>query len=143
MHENQISGQVVDAAYKIHKEYGPGLLETPYKAMLARALRKRGLDVRREVPIPLIYEGELIDESFRADMIINNKVILEYKASEKMHPVYKRQLNTYLKITKLKVGLVLNFGMETMKEGIIRMINGQLDEQEELVDPEDLPDVTD
>lgn len=131
MTENEISRHVVDVSYKIHKQYGPGLLENPYKIMAANRLIKRGLEVRREVPIPLIDEGILIDESFRADMIVNGKVILEFKATEKMHPVYRRQLRTYLKVTNLKLGLVLNFGMETMKEGIIRMINGQLEEPDQ------------
>lgn len=128
MNENEISKHVVDVAFGIHKKYGPGLLESPYKTMAANRLRKRDLEVRREVPIPLIDEGELIEESFKADMIVNNKVILEFKATEKMLPVYKRQLLTYLKVTNLKLGLVLNFGMETMKDGIIRMINGQIDD---------------
>ena len=77
----------------------------------------------------MIYEGELIDESFRADMIVNQKLILELKATEKMPPVYKRQLNTYLKVTNLKLGLVINFGMDKIKDGIIRMINGRLEDE--------------
>jgi len=143
MTENEISKQVVDAAYKIHYRFGPGLLETPYEMMMDRELKKRGLEIQRQIPIPLIYEGELIDESFRADMIVNRKLILEFKATEKMHSVYKRQLNTYLKVTNLKLGLVINFGMDKIKDGIIRMINGQLEDEpksqaeEELDEPLD------
>lgn len=115
---------------------------------MARELRKRGLEVRREVPIPLVYEGELIEESFSADMIVNEKLILEFKATEKMHPVYRRQLQTYLRITELKLGLVLNFGMETMKEGIIRIINGKLDDEnasdpKEYLDPSGIHELPD
>ena len=128
MTENEIARQVVDAAYKIHYAYGPGLLELPYAKMMAVELRKRGLVVEREVPIPLIYEGERIDESFKADMIVNRKVILEFKATENMHAVFKRQLNTYLKVTNLRLGLVLNFGMDKIKDGIVRIINGQLED---------------
>lgn len=131
MKENEISRHVVDAAYKIHYKYGPGLLELPYKRMMAVELKKRGLEVDWEVPISLMYEGELIEDSFRADMIINGLVILEFKASESMHSVYKRQLLTYLKVTNLKLGLVINFGMEKIKDGIIRLINGRLDDDDE------------
>lgn len=127
MKENEISGQVVDAAFKIHYKYGPGLLELPYEKMPARELTKRGLRVQRQVPIPLEYEGEIIDESFRADIIVNEKVLLEIKATENMHSVYRRQLNTYLKVTGLQLGLVINFGTERIKDGIIRMINGKLE----------------
>ncbi len=127
MLENEISGQVVDAAFKIHYKYGPGLLELPYEKMLARELTKRGFKVQRQVPIPLEYDGEMIDESFRADMIVNEKVLLEIKATENMHSVYQRQLNTYLKVTGLKLGLVINFGMGKVKDGIIRMVNGKLE----------------
>ena len=96
--------------------------------MMERELTKRGLRVQRQVPLPLVYDDELIDGAFRADMIVNGKGILELKSTEKMNPVYGRQLNTYLKITGLKLGLVINFWMPRVKDGIVRMINGRLDE---------------
>lgn len=136
MKENEISRHVVDAAYKIHTRYGPGLLELPYKRMMAVELKKRGLGVDWEVPISLVYEGELIEESFRADMIVNGLVLLEFKASENMHTVYKRQLQTYLKVTNLKLGLVINFGMDKIKDGIVRLLNGRLDDEND-ADPPD------
>lgn len=127
MTENEISKQVVDAAYKIHTKYGPGLVETVYEWMMERELRKRGLAIQRQVPIPLEYEGEIFAEAFKADMIVEQKLIIEYKAVEKMHPVFKRQLHTYLKVSGLRLGLSMNFGMATLKEGIERIINGQLE----------------
>jgi GxxExxY protein len=124
MTENEIGKIVIDTAIHIHKELGPGLFEIVYEAVLARLLTKHGLKVERQVAIPFRFENELFDEAFRADIIVEGKVILELKSVEKINPVHKKQLTTYLKLTGIKLGYVLNFGEELMKTGIVRMING-------------------
>jgi len=126
MNENKIGTIVVDCAVRLHKSLGPGLLETVYEAVLAKQLERRGLSVERQKPIPIEFEGLRFDEGFRADLIVNGLVILELKSIEKIHPVHKKQLLTYLKLTHLKLGYLLNFGDELMKNGITRIINGQL-----------------
>ncbi len=105
---------------------GPGLLEVVYEAVLARQLEQAGLSVQRQVPIPIEFEGVVYEEGFRADIVINKLVILELKSVEKTHPVHKKQILTYLKLSGLKLGYLLNFGEELMKNGITRVINGQL-----------------
>ena len=124
MEANEITAQIVDAAYKIHTRLGPGLLETVYEVALAHELKKRGLRVRRQVPIPIEYDGLKFDEGFRADLLVEESVIVELKSAEKNHPVHPKQLRTHLVLAKLQLGLVLNFGLELMKDGIIRVVNG-------------------
>ena len=126
MHENEIGTAVVDCAIQLHQDLGPGLLETVYEVTLARKLEKRGLLVRRQVPISIVYEGQEFEEGFRADLIIEEKVIVEVKSVEMIHPSHKKQLLTYLRLTGLKLGYLLNFGSALMKEGITRTIHGQL-----------------
>ncbi|MFC1652847.1 GxxExxY protein [Planctomycetota bacterium] len=126
MEENDIGTIVVDSAVHLHQALGPGLLELVYEVILARRLEKRGLVVKRQVAIPIEFEGEKFDEAFRADLVIENKVIIELKSVEKVAPVHKKQLLTYLKLTGMKLGYLLNFGDELMKHGIIRTINGSL-----------------
>ena len=126
MDENEIGTIVVDRAVKLHRSLGPGLLETVYEAVLVRELEKSGLSVQRQVSVPINFDGLVFDEGFRSDIIISNKVILELKSIEQVHPVHKKQLLTYLKLTGLKLGYLLNFGDELMKNGITRIINGQL-----------------
>jgi GxxExxY protein len=126
MHENEIGTVIVDCAVKLHKNLGPGLLESVYEAVLAKQLQLAGLTVHRQVPIPIVYEGISFDEGFRADLIVNQSVIIELKSVETLHPVHKKQLLTYLKLTGLKLGYLLNFGDELMKNGITRIINGAL-----------------
>lgn len=126
MDKNAIGTIVVDCAVKLHKSLGPGLLETAYEVVLAKQLERAGLSVYRQLPIPIEFDGMRFDEGFRADIIINELVILELKSIEKIHPVHKKQLFTYLKLTGLKLGYLLNFGDELMKNGITRIINGQL-----------------
>ena len=126
MHENEIGTIVVNTAIHLHKELGPGLLESVYEVILARLLSKQGLHVQRQAGIAIDFEGEQFEEGFRADMIVERKVILELKSIEKLNPVHKKQLLTYLKLTKLKLGYLLNFGEELMKTGIVRIINGNL-----------------
>ena len=126
MTENEIGTIVVDSAVKLHKSLGPGLLEAVYEAILVRQLQKAGLTTQRQVLVPINFEGVLYDEGFRADIIVGGKVILELKSTEMVHPVHKKQLLTYLKLTGLKLGYLLNFGDELMKNGITRIINGEI-----------------
>ena len=126
MTENEIGTIVVDCALRIHKALGPGLLEVVYEAILARQLEKAGLIIQRQVVVPINFEGVSYDEGFRADIIVGGKVILELKSTETVHPVHKKQLLTYLKLTGLKLGYLLNFGDELMKNGTTRMINGKI-----------------
>jgi GxxExxY protein len=128
MNENTIGKEVVDAAVKVHRELGPGLLETVYEVVLARELERRGLQVQRQVPVAIIY-GELhFDEGFRADIIVEDKVILELKSIEQLNKVHAKQLFTYLKLKGLKLGFLLNFGANLMKDGIERIVNGLAEE---------------
>ncbi len=126
MHENDIGTAIVDCAVHLHQDLGPGLLETVYEVTLARKLEKRGLSVERQVKIAVEYEGQKFDEGFRADLIVAGKVIVELKSVEKVHPAHKKQLLTYLRLTGMKLGYLLNFGEALMKDGITRIINGQL-----------------
>ena len=124
MKPNEITAQIVDAAFRVHTQLGSGLLESVYQVALAFELQRRGLQVRRQVPIPVEYEGVKFDEGFRADLLVENSVIVELKSVEKNHPVHAKQLRTHLVLAKLQVGLVLNFGLERIKEGITRIVNG-------------------
>ncbi len=126
MHENDIGTIIVDCAVQLHQDLGPGLLESVYEVTLARKLEKRGLLVHRQVPVAIEYEGQTFDEGFRADLIIEGKVIVELKSVETIHPAHKKQLLTYLRLTGMKLGYLLNFGSALMKEGIMRTIHGQL-----------------
>lgn len=124
--ENGVGREIVDCAVKLHKALGPGLLESVYEVTLARLLEKRGLRIERQVSIPFVFDGERFEQGFRADLIVEGKVIIELKSVEKLSPAAKKQLLTYLKLTNLKLGYVLNFGAELMKQGITRTINGSL-----------------
>jgi len=126
MHENEIGTVIVDCAVRLHRDLGPGLLETVYELTLARKLEQRGLSVQRQVPIAIEYEGQRFDEGFRADLIVEGKVIVELKSVEQVHPAHQKQLLTYLRLTGMKLGYLLNFGAALMKEGITRTINGTL-----------------
>jgi len=126
MNENEIGTIIVDCAVKLHQALGPGLFETVYEVILTRLLEKQALRVQRQIAIPITFEGEIFDEGFRADLIVEGKVIIELKSVEKINPVHKKQLLTYLKLTGMKLGYLLNFGEELMKDGITRIINGNL-----------------
>ena len=128
MEENEIGKIVVDAAVKVHSALGPGLLESVYEAVLAKELDRRGLSVVRQIVVPIEYEGMKFDEGFRADIIVEGKVILKLKSVKQMSKVHHKQLFTYLKLKELKLGYRLNFGAPLMKDGIKRMINGLEDE---------------
>jgi GxxExxY protein len=120
----EIGKVVVDAALKVHRELGPGLLETVYEVVLARELERRGLRVERQVPVAIVYERLRFEEGFRADIIVEGKVILELKSVEQIGKVHAKQVFTYLKLTGLKLGFVLNFGANLMKNGIERVVKG-------------------
>jgi len=121
--ENEIAKEVVDAAFQIHTRLGPGLLETVYEVLLGHELRKRGLDVARQVSIPIEYDGIRFDEGFRADLIVEEKVIVEVKTVEKLHPAHKKQLLTYLRLTDKRLGLLINFAEALIRDGITRVVN--------------------
>ncbi|MCX6959419.1 MAG: GxxExxY protein [Verrucomicrobia bacterium] len=124
MKENEIGTRVIEAAITVHRELGPGLLESVYEVVLARELQDLGLNVERQVPVPITYKGVRFDEGFRADLIVENKVLLELKSVERMMPAHKKQVQTYLKLTGLKLGYLLNFGEDVLKSGITRCVNG-------------------
>ncbi|WP_066381399.1 GxxExxY protein [Anabaena sp. CA = ATCC 33047] len=123
MIENEISGLVVDAAYKVHTSLGPGLLESVYESVMDFELRRRKLKVDRQVVIPVFYEGVRLDEGFRADLIVEDQVIVELKSVEVVHPVHKKQLLTYLRLANKRVGLLINFNVTLIKDGISRVVN--------------------
>ena len=124
MNENDIAREIVDAAFKIHSALGPGLVESVYEAILAHELKKRGLDAQRQVPIRLQWDGLLFDEAFRADLVVEEKVIVELKALEVVPAIAKSKLLTYLRLADKRLGLLLNFGDRFIKDGITRVVNG-------------------
>jgi GxxExxY protein len=123
MHENEIAREAVDAAYRVHTRLGPGLLESVYEAVMLYELRKRGLHVIAQPAIPLIHEDVRLDLGFRADLLVEEKLILELKSIEEIAPLHKKQLLTYLKLTNLRLGLLINFNVELIKNGIVRVVN--------------------
>jgi GxxExxY protein len=133
LHENEIGSLVVSAAIALHRELGPGLLESVYEVLLAQKLQKEGLKVVRQAIIPIRYGGIEFEEGFRADIILNNKVILELKSTERVLAAHKKQLLTYLRLTGLKIGYLLNFGSNLMKDGITRIINGTLEDPRSVI----------
>jgi len=124
MTENEIAKIIVDVAFQIHKGLGPGLLETVYEVVLAHALKKRGLKVERQIPVAIVFDGIKFDEGFRADLIVEDKVIVELKSVENIVPVHKKQLLTYLRLSDKRLGLLINFGSELIRDGISRVVNG-------------------
>ncbi len=122
--ENEIAREIVDAAFHIHKALGPGLLETVYEVVLARELEKRGLCVLRQQPVPIVFGDMKFDEGFRADLIVENKLIMELKSVEQVAPAHKKQLLTYLRLADKRLGLLINFGSAVIKDGISRIVNG-------------------
>jgi len=127
MKENDIGKIVVDCAVQVHMELGPGLLETVYEVILAHQLRERGLRIKRQVPIAIEFHGVRFDEGFRADLIVENKVLLELKSVEQATRAHKKQVLTYLRLTGMKLGYLLNFGEALMKDGISRILNGNIE----------------
>jgi GxxExxY protein len=124
MTENELSEIIVDACFKIHTTLGPGLLESVYESVLTYELQNRGLSVVRQLALPVVYEGILLDEGFRIDLMVEDLVIIELKSVEMVIPVHKKQLNTYLRLSGKKLGLLVNFGSNLIKDGITRIANG-------------------
>ena len=122
--ENRIATEIVDAAFWIHKALGPGLLESVYERVLEYELRRRAFRVERQLPIQVKYKSLTFDEGFRADLVINKRVMIELKSVEQLNPVHKKQLLTYLKLTDIRLGLLINFGAPLIKQGIVRLVNG-------------------
>ena len=128
MHENDVSGAVIDSAVRIHMQLGPGLLESVYERILQHELKKRGMQSERQVPISVVYDGITFDEGFRADLIVEDLVVIEVKSIEALAPVHSKQLLTYLRLTNKRLGLLINFGQVLLKDGIRRIANGLPDQ---------------
>jgi GxxExxY protein len=118
----QIATAIVDAAFKVHTRLGPGLLESAYRTILIYELRKRGFDVRSEVPVPIVYDEVKLDAGYRLDLLVNGRVIVEVKAVEALHPIHTAQLLTYLKLTSVRLGLLINFNTKLIKDGLKRVV---------------------
>src|SRR5215831_12455383 len=123
MTENEIAKIIVDAAFKIHTTLGPGLFESVYERVLAYELEKRGLHVVRQQPISIIYDSLVFEEGFKADLMVEDKVIVELKSIEAVAPVHKKQLITYLRLADKRLGLLINFNVNLIKDGITRLVN--------------------
>jgi GxxExxY protein len=123
MELDRITGEVVDAAYRLHVALGPGLMESVYETLLFRELDRRGFEVERQKDVTFVYDGVPFLNAFRVDLLVQRRVVLEIKSTEKLAPVHKQQLLTYIRLLRLEVGLLLNFGLPTMKEGMSRMVN--------------------
>ena len=128
MTENAIATEIVDAAFRIHTTLGPGLLESVYQTVLAYELGRRGLRTVSQQPIPVVYENIRIDTGFRADLVVEDKVIVEIKSVESLAPVHKKQLLTYLRLADKRLGLLINFQVALIKDGITRIVNGLEDD---------------
>lgn len=129
MKENDVASHVVDAAYRLHTGLGPGIFEIVYEVTLAHELRKHGYLVERQVPVPITWDGIRFDEGFRADLIIDNCVLVEVKSIAALDPVHSKQVLTYLRLMDKRLGLLLNFGDHLIKNGIKRIANGMPDEE--------------
>lgn len=124
MDKEEIAAILVDCAFRLHRDLGPGLLETVYEVVLAKMLRDQGLQVERQKPIAIHYAGFTFEEGFRADLIIEGTVLVELKSMENLSPVHSKQVLTYLRLLNLPLGLLINFGSATFKEGCKRIVNG-------------------
>lgn len=128
---SELSGQVIGIAMNIHRQLGPGLLESVYQTILAHELRREGLEVATEVPIPVVWDSVRIDVGFRADLIVQDRLLIELKSVERLAAVHKKQLLTYLRLADKRLGLLINFGEAVLKDGICRLANG-LEEGQDL-----------
>ena len=127
MTENEIATIVVDAAYKIHKTLGPGLFESVYETLMVYELTQRGLTVVAQQGIPVVYEEIWLEKGFRADLVVNGKVIIEIKSVDALAPVHRKQLATYLRLMDKRLGLLINFNVDLIKDGIKRVVNQMAD----------------
>lgn len=123
MEINQVSGLVIDAAMKVHSALGPGLLESAYEACLIYELGKRGMKVESQMPLPVLYDGVKIDAGYKIDIMVNDAVIVELKTVERLLPVHQAQLLSYLKMSGKKAGLLINFNVPHLRDGIKRLVN--------------------
>jgi len=123
MTENEAAKHIVDVAFKTHSTYGPGLLESVYEAIMTYELEKRGVIVNYQQPIPVVHDDVRMGIGFRADLIVENRVVVEIKSVEAIAPVHKKQLLTYLRLTDKRLGLSINFNVELIKHGITRVVN--------------------
>ncbi len=128
MTENELAKIIVDVAYQIHTRLGPGLLETVYQAVVLYELRTRGLHVEDEVPLPVIWDDVKLEVGFRVDLFVERKLVIELKSIEKLAPVHKKVLLTYLRLSDSRLGLLINFGEELIKHGISRVVNNLQEE---------------
>ena len=124
MSENELANHVIGAAIKVHKELGPGLLESAYKETLFYLLRKDGLFVVKEKPMPLVFEDIRLDYGYRIDLLVENKIVVEIKSVESLNDVHLAQILTYLKLGNFKLGLLINFNVALLKQGLKRVVNG-------------------
>ena len=123
MRIEEIATTTIDCGFKLHKDLGPGLLESVYEVLLAEALREQGLFVERQVSAPVRYKGVVVDNAFRIDLMIERQLVVELKSTERHSALYPKQLLTYLRLLDLPLGLLMNFGQETFKQGIQRVVN--------------------
>ena len=121
---NDVSHLIIKAALKVHSGLGPGLLESAYEACLVHELRKSGLDVQNQVPLPIVYDGVTLDVGYRIDLVVEDLVLVEIKAIEEIAPIHQAQLLSYLKLSGKSLGLIINFHVSHLKEGIKRLVNG-------------------
>ncbi|MFB8790637.1 MAG: GxxExxY protein [Potamolinea sp.] len=124
MRENDLSGLVIGLAMKVHDALGPGLLESAYEECLYYEINRAGLKVEKQKPLPLVYEEVRLECGYRVDLFVENKLIIEIKSLESIHPIHSSQLLTYLKLSNCKLGLILNFNVSQLKDGIKRVVNG-------------------
>lgn len=123
----EVAGLVVDTALRLHRDLGPGLLESVYEAVLAKMLEQRGLFVERQKPVPIRYHGIELNEGFRLDLLVEQQLIVELKSVENIHPVHPKQVLTYLRLMNLPLGLLINFGAPLLKDGLQRIVNQHTD----------------
>jgi GxxExxY protein len=117
----------IDCGFNLHKDLGPGVLESVYEALLAERLKRRGLVVERQKPLPIVFDGLALPEGFRVDLLVDGQLIIEVKSVERLSPLHSKQLLTYLRLAKQPIGLLMNFGAETFKEGLRRIVNGAVE----------------
>ena len=123
METNEITGQIIDSAMKVHTALGPGLLESAYEACLAHELKKRGFQIERQKEMPIEYDGEVIDVGYRLDLLVNNTVVVELKAVSEIVPIHEAQIISYLKLGRKPIGLLINFNVKQLKDGVKRFAN--------------------
>lgn len=126
---NRLTDTIISAAIEVHKELGPGLLESVYEVCLVSVLRSKGISVKKQVTLPVFFKGEQLEKEFVIDILVENRIVLELKSVEAILPIHEAQLVTYLKLSDKKLGLLINFNVSLLKEGIRRRINGSLNEK--------------